>query len=208
MKIATCIVAFIAFGYFETAMADPHNHLSQTEISDKQSKAQVVNAIVKDREGDGDVAEKPERRCAFSGRCGSFTILGPLGTAAYKIGGKGYIADLVVSDPDPNWWLYKPVSNGDPSTKMWAFARKPRCGKYSVLRFSNGAWRVYERTEAWGQGLGEDGTFAAEPTYGAPGASIDEVLDKLRDIEGKLKAIQPGPSPSLLDLERKIEAAR
>ena len=50
-------------------------------------------------------------------------------------------------------------------------------------------------------GLSETGQIAAtvaEPTN-------QELLDKLRQIEGKLNAIQPGGRPSLLELEQQLK---
>src|SRR4051794_28327941 len=78
-----------------------------------------------------------DRRCAYLGYCGGFTLIGSNGTAAYKLGDKRYIADLALEFEDDNWWVYHPTANGDRSTKAWAFARHPRGGKYTVMRFSN-----------------------------------------------------------------------
>lgn len=141
-----------------------------------------------------------ERRCAFLGRFGSFTVIGTAGTAAYSLGNNKYIADLVVAGEEANWWLYRPTSGGDPATRLWAFARQPWCGKYRVMRYSNGAWREYEQTEAWGRGLGDSttATFSAGPTN-------QVLLDTLRAIENKLKLIQPDQT-SLTDLENLLKA--
>lgn len=142
-----------------------------------------------------------DRRCVFLGRCGSFTLIGAEGTAAYLLGRDEYIADLVAAGEDENWWLYRVQGNGDPQTSMWAFARKPHCGKYRVLKYSNGAWRVFEDTRAWGAGLGNSRRFAAATSE----PSNQELLDKLRQIEGKLNAIQPGGRPSLSELEQQLK---
>lgn len=142
-----------------------------------------------------------ERRCAFLGNFGSFTLIGDTGTAAYRLGKGEYIADLRTAGDDPNWWIYRPTGNGDPSTTLWAFARKPICGKYTVLRFAKGAWRHYEKTDAWGIGLGSSGIRTS-----SPGPTNQELLDKLREIEGKLNSIQPGSRPSLLEIENQIKA--
>lgn len=142
-----------------------------------------------------------DRRCVFLGRCGSFTLIGGDGTAAYLLGREEYVADLVAAGEDDNWWLYQVRGNGDPQTRMWAFARKPHCGKHRVLRYSQGAWRAFEDTRAWGAGLGDSRRFAAS----ASEPSNQELLDKLRQIEGKLNAIQPGGRPSLSELEQQLK---
>jgi hypothetical protein len=149
-------------------------------------------------------AEKPEqtRRCAFLGQCGSFTLIGSNGTAAYILGNDRYIADLKSAGEDPNWWLYVPAG-GDPWTQKWAFARNPECGKYRVLRRVNGTWWDFDRTDAWGAGLGRS---RAVPTAAAAGEpSNQQILNKLLDIEEKLNVIQPGAKPSLQDLENQIQ---
>ncbi len=143
------------------------------------------------------------RRCAFLGRFGAFTIINAEGTAAYKLGNGKYIADLKHYRDDANWWLYKPAGNGDPATTMWAFARKPRCGTYQVLRFANGAWRKFESTDAWGLNIGAGGIATAADVSGP---TNQDLLDKLRELEGKLNTIQPGLTPSLQDLENQIKA--
>lgn len=159
--------------------------------------AAAAKQITRNAQGDGE-----GRRCAFFGRFGSFTVIGSRGTAAYRLGNGRYIADLQSAGEDANWWLYRPVRNGDPSTIMWAFARFPRCGRYRVLRFAKGAWWVYEHTEAWGNRLGQAGGVQAtsldEPTNA-------ELLNKLQVIEGKLNDIQPTARPSLKDIEDLIK---
>lgn len=147
---------------------------------------------------------EPARRCAFLGRCGSFTVIGANGTAAYRLGNGQFIADLRSAGEDANWWLYRPVGSGDPSTVMWAFARFPRCGRYRVLRFANGAWRFYEQTEAWGNGLGQSGGLQAS----FEGPTNTELLNKLQAIEGKLNDIQRSARPSLNDLEDLIKKTK
>jgi hypothetical protein len=149
-------------------------------------------------------ADKPEpkRRCAFLGQCGSFTLISSNGTAAYVLGNERYIADLKSAGEDPNWWLYVPAG-GDLWTQKWAFARNPECGKYRVLRRVNGTWWEFDRTDAWGAGLGGS---RAVPTAAAAGEpSNQQILNKLLDIEEKLNVIQPGPRPSLQDLENQIQ---
>jgi hypothetical protein len=149
-------------------------------------------------------ADNPEqrRRCAFLGQCGSFTLIGSNGTGAYILGNDRYIADLTSAGEDPNWWLYVPAG-GDPWTQKWAFARNPECGKYRVLRRVNGAWWDFDRTDAWGSGLGGS---RAVPTAAAAGEpSNQQILNKLLDIEEKLNVIQPGARPSLQDLENQIQ---
>lgn len=143
-----------------------------------------------------------ERRCAFLGRCGSFTLIGAKGTAAYMLGRQQYIADLVVDDEDENWWIYSPVGNSDAATTKWAFAKRPFCGKYRVLRFANGRWWRFEDTTAWGIGLGDSGAQVSSAANTGP--SNQELLDSLQRIEGKLKAIQPDNQPSLSDLEKQL----
>src|SRR4051812_31126709 len=85
--------------------------------------------------GFADQIDGETRRCAFIGPCGSFTVVGSTGTAAYKLGDNRYIADLAPVGDEPNWWIYRPASNGDPSTLLWAFARRREHGKYSVMRY-------------------------------------------------------------------------
>ncbi len=99
-------------------------------------------------------AIKPDRRCAYLGNWGSFHIVGSVGTAAYALDDERYIADLEFAGEDADYWAYRPTKKGDPNTTLWAFAKKPICGKYWVLRQSRGAWRKYEATDAWGEGHG------------------------------------------------------
>jgi hypothetical protein len=142
-------------------------------------------------------------RCAYLGRCGSFHVIGTGGTAAYLLGSGEFIADLSFSSQDNDYWQFR-ATNGDPATKFWAFAAHPdNCGRYWVWRYSNGAWRQFESTRAWGEGLGEPvvGSAAA-----ATGPTNQELLENLREIEGRLKAIQPDGRPSLRDLENQIKA--
>lgn len=141
-----------------------------------------------------------ERRCAFLGRFGSFTVIGSKGVAAYQLSDGQYIADLEAAGDDPNWWLYRPVSNGDATTTMWAFARKPHRGLYKVLRFANGRWKLYECTNAWGRGLGESGAALASTNV--------EIIDELRAIREKLDLIQPRGGPSLLDIQNTVEGTK
>jgi hypothetical protein len=149
--------------------------------------------------------ERNERRCAYIGYCGSFTLIGDTGTAAYKIGNNRYLADIELENEDENWWVYAVRAHGDGATKGWAFSRHPHGGRYRVLRYSNGAWRLFDRSEAWGIGLGE--SFGeARTAVRDTGPSNQELLNVLRDIEGKLKTIQPESSPSLKDIEYLIKS--
>lgn len=182
------------FLLFTTSMALADEPKASTKRTGEPTQARAANNVKDDKE---------KRRCAFLGRFGCFTLIGSKGTAAYMLGNEQYIADLASEREDPNWWIYRAIGNGDPWTTGWAFARRPQCGKYTVLRFSNGAWRKYEQTDAWGTGLGESGGTAAVLDSGP---TNQELLDKLRDIEGKLQEIQPGVRPSLEDLENQIKA--
>lgn len=141
------------------------------------------------------------RRCAYLGKLGAFTLTGPKGTAAYMLGRTKYIADLVPSGEEANWWLYRPTDNSDPDTIMWAFAKHPICGKYAVLRFTKGSWKTFEQTTAWGNEL--NGSGAAEAVF-RTGASNEELMRELRAIKEKLNFIQPGEKPSLKELEQQI----
>lgn len=129
-------------------------------------------------------AQVAERRCAFLGRNGSFHLIGDSGTAAYQLGRDQYIADLVSVGQDANYWLYRPVANGDPSTVMWAFARRPICGRYGVLRYSNGTWRRFEATNAWGIGLGEELAGAAS------GDAIRDLQIDVRDLKERVLKLE------------------
>jgi hypothetical protein len=101
-----------------------------------------------------------ETRCAYLGSRGSFHLIGAGGSAAYSLDGAQFVADLRFNGQDADHWYYKP-SNGDQSTREWAFARKPdSCGMYWVWRSVRG-WRPYEPTRAWGRGLGEGQVGAA-----------------------------------------------
>ena len=142
-------------------------------------------------------------RCAYLGPVGSFHLFGREGTAAYLLGSGQYIADLSFSGEDNDYWQYQ-AANGDPTTGFWAFARHPdSCGRWWVWRYSNGAWRLFESTRAWGDGLGES---VAKTAVRTTGPTNQELLDKLRELEGKLNTIQPGARPSLLDLENQIKS--
>lgn len=169
--------------------------LASEKTANSRLQAEFVSQI---QEADGGA----ERRCAFIGPCGSFTVIGFEGTAAYRLGHRRFIADLESAGEDPNWWLYRSVAHGDGVTTMWALARRPSCGKHTIMRFSNGAWRFYDRTDAWGEGLGE--ALQRAMAQSEPEPSNSELLEKLRDIESKLKAIQPGSSPSLEDLQNQL----
>lgn len=197
-------MSYLAFGSIVHAAGELPNAAVKTghpgRTGGALTTAAAAKRIVRNAQNDGDA-----RRCAFLGRFGSFTVIGSRGTAAYRLGNGRYIADLRSAGEDANWWFYRPVGNGDRSTAMWAFARFPQCGRYRVLRFANGAWWVYERTEAWGNGLGQSGGLQA--------ASFDqptnaELLNKLQVIEGKLNDIQPTARPSLKDLEDLIKQGK
>lgn len=141
-------------------------------------------------------------RCAYIGYWGSFHITGQTGTAAYRLGNQQYIADLSLAGANASFYYYRPIANGDPFITMWAFATQPFCGKYLVWFRHRGGWRQYEATRAWGIFGTPGGTVTSTPD----GPSNQELLDKLRDLEGKLNDIQPGNSPSLKDLEDQIKA--
>jgi hypothetical protein len=95
-------------------------------------------------------------RFAYLGRCGSFHLIGAGGSAAYLLGNEKYVADLRSVGDDANHYRYQP-SKGDRSTTGWAFSRKPdNCGLYPVWRQQDGRWHLFERTTAWGIGLGDD----------------------------------------------------
>ena len=199
------VVIFSAMSLFLAASVSGAATPSSVTIDPPKSKAgnAVIAGLVKTKLAARKDEDDENRRCAFLGRFGSFTVIGSTGTAAYMLGKDKYIAGLRSAGEDPNWWMYRPTGNGDPSTTMWAFARNPRCGKYNVLRFANGAWRQYEQTSAWGIGLG--GFSGAAAAASSAGPTNQELLDKLRDIEGKLNAIQPGPRPSLIDIENAVK---
>ena len=161
-------------------------------------------AVAQPRITDRAFEDENVRRCAYIGYCGSFTLIGDSGTAAYKIGNNRYIADIEFEKEDEKWWVYRIRGNSDGTTKGWAFSRHPHCGKYRVLRYSNGAWRLFDRSDAWGIGLGESfGESTAEVRTTGP--SNQELLDTLRRIESRLDDIQPGGRPSLQELEKQIE---
>lgn len=144
------------------------------------------------------IKQPGERRCAFLGRSGAFIVTGSTGHAAYQLGNEKYIADLESAGTDRNWWLYRPVGNGDPSTTMWALETRPRGNMHRVLRFSNGRWRPYECTNAWGNFA--DGTATAQ-------SFSVEVIDELRAIREKLELIQPADRPSLQDIQDSVQRA-
>jgi hypothetical protein len=124
-------------------------------------------------------------RCAYIGYWGSFHITGKVGTAAYWLGNKPYIADLSLDRATPSFFYYRPA-NGDPFITMWAFGRQPDCGRHWVWFRDRSGWRQYELTRAWGEGL--DGTAGPVTTVnGGPGN--EEILEKLRDIEGTVDTI-------------------
>lgn len=194
-------MSYLALGSIAYADGESSKAVGRADRSRRANAASTspasANRTTRTAQNDGEA-----RRCAFLGRFGSFTVIGSGGTAAYRLGNGRYIADLQSAGEDANWWLYRPMANGDPSTVMWAFARFPQCGRYRVLRFANGAWWGYEHTEAWGNRLGQSGGLQAasfeEPTNA-------ELLNKLQVIEGKLNDIQPTARPSLKDLEDLIK---
>lgn len=193
--LSTVLVPEAIAGAPQTVESQSQPKRSASALNAKASTVMVAKKA--------NVREDGGRRCAFLGRFGSFTVIGAEGTAAYRLGRGEYIADLEVAEQkDANWWLYRPVSNGDPWTEMWAFARRPQCGMYAVMRFSNGGWHLYESTHAWGENLGGSG----EDIKKSASASVqNEVLDTVRRIEDKLKVIQPNNKPSLPDLEKLIK---
>jgi hypothetical protein len=132
-------------------------------------------------------ADDAARRCAFLGRQGSFHLIGAQGTAAYRLGNGQYIADLAAAGEDANYWYYRPQQNGDQFTSLWAFARRPNCGRYWVWRQDRGGWHRYEATNAWGIGLG--GVAAKS---GSSDAIVDLQID-VRDLKERVLKLEKGP---------------
>lgn len=133
--------------------------------------------------------EDDARRCAFLGRCGSFHLIGPSGTAAYNLGNAQYIADLASAGEDRLFWFYRPL-NGDVATNLWAFARQPdRAGRYWVWRRDQRGWRRYEGTRAWGIGLGESGAA------GASGDALFDLQNDVRDLKKRVKTLEDAAPP-------------
>jgi hypothetical protein len=129
-------------------------------------------------------APEAARRCAFIGRRGSFHLIGAKGTAAYKLGKDKYVADLEAAGEDANYWYYLPQQKGDQFTTMWAFARRPDCGRYWVWRHDRRGWGQYEATDAWGDEL--NGSTAGATT----GSAIERLQFDVRDLQQRMRTLE------------------
>lgn len=179
MRIAL-FVALGLSGMMAPAEAAPPN-------VDRKATSQQVQTIT-NKQAPANKATR-SRRCAYLGQWGSFHIIGPAGTAAYNLGRDQFIANLSFAGEDANFWMYRP-SKGDPLTTLWAFARKPDCGRYWVWRFENGTWKQYEATRAWGEGFGQ--TTVAETLSTDVAEQFRLRFDELEGRVDKLEKRDPG----------------
>lgn len=164
---------------------------------------QEINEKKSDPENNKEHQEE-HRRCAYLGRCGSFTLIGNNGTAAYILGNEEFIADLEAAGEDQHWWIYRTINGGDDKTKKWAFARRPECGRYRVLRLVNGNWCEHEQVHAWGNLNGA----RASSTQVKQTQAQQNIGQLLKDIYDKLEDIQPMGAPSLKDISNQIKDSK
>jgi len=88
----------------------------------------------------------PPEKFIYSGRCGTFHLIGEMGTGAYWYQGKHYLAMLFKAGEDANY-LYYDSSHPDGQIIQWYFSKTERCCKF---------W-VWKRT-----GLNEHGHYERE----------------------------------------------
>lgn len=142
------------------------------------------------KQGDSKKSEQEDRRCAYLGLLGSFHVLGNGGSAAYTVDSQNFIADLRLTREDANFWYFAPANGGDPMTTEWAFSKKPDgCGMYLVWRRVGGIWYAYERTRAWGIGLG--GIFGSTQTVVDVEKKLEARVESLEDRVKKLEDKKP-----------------
>ncbi len=91
-------------------------------------------------------AATPPEKYIYSGRCGTFHLIGEVGTGAYWYKGKHYLAMLFKAGEDANY-LYYDSSHPDGQIIQWYFSKTERCCKF---------W-VWKRT-----GLNEHGHYERE----------------------------------------------
>lgn len=132
----------------------------------------------------GQAAPNAARRCAFNGSRGSFHFIGDQGTAAYKLGNEKFVASLVASGEDADYWYYVPTQNGDQFTTRWAFARQPNCDGYWVWRHDRSGWRRFEATDAWGDGLTRQTRVATSVN------SIERLQFDVRDLQNRVRTLE------------------
>ena len=123
----TFVFATMTACYFGFAgnglVAEPSSILS-TSPSDVEISATPI-ALMREVDDNGG------RRCAFLGRCGSFTLIGTEGTAAYILGRDEYIADLVAAGPTITGGFTRSRATGI-RRPVCGRSRRPHCGKHRV----------------------------------------------------------------------------
>jgi len=157
-----------------TTSREPLKGAESTDVTKSASKGTTVIA-------------EDQRRCAYLGKWGSFHLIGSAGSAAYALGNDRFIADLTFVREDTLYWYYRP-SKGDASTTLWAFARRPYCGKYWVWRHAQGGWKRYEATRAWGDGLGAPTTAQTAIDV------VDQLQLRVQDLENRVKTLESNGS--------------
>lgn len=80
----------------------------------------------------------------YSGRCGTFHLVGNLGTGAYWYGGKHYLAMLFKAGEDANY-LYYDSNHPDGQIIQWYFSKTERCCKFWVWKRTESGHGHYER---------------------------------------------------------------